>query len=77
MRKDMDRKLLIASGAIRVTNTFFAVEYFYRNQADADLDKNGDRPDLVLAAFCAETGREVEVPKPQRSSILENDWDVN
>jgi hypothetical protein len=72
----MNRSELIASGAVKETNTFMAIEYFYRNQADAELDREGNRPDLVIAAFCAETGRPKFVEKPKRDPMLEYSWDV-
>jgi hypothetical protein len=43
---------------VRVSLSYQQLSLAYRSQTDADLDRDGNRPDLVIAIYCLETGRE-------------------
>lgn len=47
---------------VRVYLTYEQAHIYYRTQEDADKDKDGSHPELVVAMFCCETGRELELP---------------
>ena len=43
---------------VRVSLSYQQIALEYASQADADLDRNGTQPDLVIAIYCLETGRQ-------------------